>query len=245
MKVIKAENYNDMSEKAARFIFERLVRGEVKVLGLATGGTPVGLYKRLIKHINDKNLSLSALHTVNLDEYVGLSDEDPNSYHQYMEDELFKHIQIPRSQTHLPHGDAEDSEAECTRYEKLIKDLGGVDLQLLGIGQNGHIGFNEPGSSFSGRTAVVDLAPSTIEANARYFTDKNKVPRKAITMGIGTIIESRSILLLASGKDKAEAVKKMIEGEVTEQTPATILQNHQDLTVIADKEALSQITRDI
>jgi len=231
-----------MSELGAQFLVDKLKGGEVEVLGLATGGTPVGLYKRLIKKINDEKLSLSHLHTVNLDEYIGLSADDPNSYHQYMETVLFKHIDIPKDQVQLPNGYAKDVSSECERYEQLIDHLGGVDLQLLGIGNNGHIGFNEPGSSFESRTKVVDLAPSTIEANARYFSSDNKVPRQAITMGIKTIMESKSILLLASGKEKAKAVAELIQGEVSEASPATVLQKHPNITLIADEEALSLVT---
>jgi len=242
MEIIKARDYENMSELGAQFLVDKLKGGEVEVLGLATGGTPVGLYKRLIKKINDEKLSLSHLHTVNLDEYIGLSADDPNSYHQYMETVLFKHIDIPKDQVQLPNGYAKDVSSECERYEQLIDHLGGVDLQLLGIGNNGHIGFNEPGSSFESRTKVVDLAPSTIEANARYFSSDNKVPRQAITMGIKTIMESKSILLLASGKEKAKAVAELIQGEVSEASPATVLQKHPNITLIADEEALSLVT---
>ncbi|PYZ92071.1 glucosamine-6-phosphate deaminase [Salipaludibacillus keqinensis] len=242
MNVIRARDYEDMSEKASQLVVDKINESNVNVLGLATGGTPVGLYKRLIKKINKGKASFSNIHTVNLDEYIGLSADDPNSYHRYMDDVLFKHINIPKSQTHLPNGDAEDVQLECLRYEALIHELGGVDLQLLGIGNNGHIGFNEPGSSFSGRTQVVELAPSTIEANARYFSDEEMVPRQAITMGIQTIIESKGILLLASGLDKAEAIQELIEGEVSESCPATVLQKHSDLTIIADEQALSLVT---
>ncbi len=242
---MKVENYQNMSEKGAQFILEKLINREVNVLGLATGGTPVGLYEHLIKKIHNKGLSLSHLHTVNLDEYIGLAADDPNSYHQYMEDVLFKHIDIPSNNAHLPHGDAENVTYECERYEQLIHQLGGVDLQLLGIGNNGHIGFNEPGSPFDGRTMVVDLAPSTIEANGRYFKDPNNVPRQAITMGIKTIMDSKSILLLASGVEKAEAIKELIEGEVSEKTPATVLQKHPNITIIADEEALSLVNKTI
>jgi len=242
MEIIKARDYENMSELGAQFLVDKLKGGEVEVLGLATGGTPVGLYKRLIKKVNDEKLSLSHLHTVNLDEYIGLSADDPNSYHQYMETVLFKHIDIPKDQVQLPNGYAKDVSSECERYEQLIDHLGGVDLQLLGIGNNGHIGFNEPGSSFESRTKVVDLAPSTIEANARYFSSDNKVPRQAITMGIKTIMESKSILLLASGKEKAKAVAELIQGEVSEASPATVLQKHPNITLIADEEALSLVT---
>lgn len=243
MKIIKANDYEDMSELGALFLIDKIKNEEVEVIGLATGGTPVGLYKRLIRKVYKEKMTLSHLHTVNLDEYIGLSAEDANSYHQYMDDALFKHIDIPKDHQHLPNGDADDISMECERYEQLIQHLGGVDLQLLGIGDNGHIGFNEPGSSFNGKTKVVDLAPSTIEANARYFSDRNDVPLQAITMGVKTIMESKSILLIASGEEKAAAVKDLIQGQVSEDSPATVLQTHPNITIIADEEALSLVTK--
>ncbi|MCR6105297.1 glucosamine-6-phosphate deaminase [Salipaludibacillus agaradhaerens] len=243
MKIIKVANYEAMSIEGADHILTQLIKKRLNVLGLATGGTPEGLYQILREKINEKALSLNHLHTVNLDEYIGLPADSPASYHYYMQDIFFKHIPIPKENTHLPNGYADDVVEECTRYEELIESLGGVDLQLLGIGQNGHIGFNEPGSPFNGRTRIVDLAPSTIEANARYFSSKNDVPRQAITMGIKTIMKSRQILLLASGKEKAEAVKALIEGDQSDDIPATALQGHPHLTVIADEAALSGVTR--
>ncbi|MCR6109374.1 glucosamine-6-phosphate deaminase [Bacillus sp. A301a_S52] len=242
MKVIKVADYEAMSIQGADYILNQLLTKQLNVLGLATGGTPEGLYQTLREQIVGKALSLKHLHTVNLDEYIGLPADSPASYHYYMHDIFFKYIPIPKENTHLPNGDVLNVLEECTRYEKMIASLGGVDLQLLGIGQNGHIGFNEPGSPFNGRTRIVDLAPSTIEANARYFSSKSDVPRQAITMGIKTIMESRQILLLASGKEKAEAVKALIEGDQSEDIPATVLQDHPHLTVIADEAALSSVT---
>ncbi|UTR13364.1 glucosamine-6-phosphate deaminase [Salipaludibacillus sp. LMS25] len=243
MEIIKVANYEAMSVQGAHHILTHLITKQINVLGLATGGTPEGLYRTLREKINEKALSLNHLHTVNLDEYIGLPADSPASYHHYMHDIFFKYIAIPTENTHLPNGNAPDVVEECAHYEKVIESLGGVDLQLLGIGHNGHIGFNEPGSPFNGRTRIVDLAPSTIEANARYFSSKKDVPRQAITMGIENIMESRHILLLASGKEKADAVKALIEGNVSEEIPATILQHHPNLTIIADEAALSSVTR--
>ncbi|SER85765.1 glucosamine-6-phosphate deaminase [Salisediminibacterium halotolerans] len=241
MNIIQVQDYEEMSEQGAEFLFREIMSGRSKVIGLATGGTPVGLYKHLVEKINANEVSLTDVHTVNLDEYIGLSDDHPNSYHQYMFQNLFQYIDIPSANRHLPSGTAADFSEECRRYERLIQQLGGVDTQLLGIGANGHIAFNEPGSPFDGRTRVVDLAPATIEANSRYFNEGETVPSQAVTMGIGTIMESGRIVMIASGKEKAAAVKEMLTGEVTEDCPATVLQKHDDVTLIADAEALSEI----
>lgn len=242
---MKARDYSDMSEMAAEIVFKLLIDNERKVLGLATGGTPEGFYRFLVKKIQANSVPLNDLYTVNLDEYIGLSAEDPNSYHQYMKENLFQYLQISKGQTHLPNGDAEDIIQECTRYEQLIHGLGGIDLQVLGVGSNGHIGFNEPGSSFEGRTQVVDLATSTVEANARFFENEDEVPRQAITMGIKTIMESKNILLLASGVEKAEAIYQLVHGEVTEDCPVTVLQKHSNVTVIADEKAGSLLKNNL
>ncbi|SDN85881.1 glucosamine-6-phosphate deaminase [Alkalicoccus daliensis] len=240
MKIIKAANYENMSKRAADLVYRELKEKQIQVLGLATGGTPIGFYQEIIKEIQRDSLSLDWLYTVNLDEYIGLSPDHRNSYHAYMKKHFFQYVDIPLEQQLLPDGMSADPDKEAKRYEKLVEELG-VDLQILGLGQNGHIGFNEPGSSFKGKTSVVDLAPSTIDANARFFEAEEEVPKQAITMGIATIMRSRKIILLASGAEKAEALKEVITGEVTEKIPGTILQQHLDITIIADKEALSLV----
>ncbi|MDQ0256085.1 glucosamine-6-phosphate deaminase [Evansella vedderi] len=242
MEVIGVKDFNEMSKRAAQFVYEDLVNRRIKVMGMATGGTPIGFYKQLVRLYKKGDFSFKGIQTVNLDEYVGLSPENPNSYHQYMYQHLFQHIDIQRDQTHLPNGAAEDLERECVRYEQLIEELGGIDLQLLGIGENGHIGFNEPGTSFHSNTHVVNLTTATREANARYFNDRREVPKQAITMGIDTIMKSKKILLLASGKEKAQAIYRLLYDKVDESCPATILQRHPNITIIADNEALSLVT---
>jgi len=230
-----------MSEKACELIVDKLKKLEQPVLGLATGSTPEGFYDRLIDTYKEGNISFENTTTFNLDEYVGLSKDDPQSYHYYMNERLFKHINIKEDNAHVPKGDAENLEEECKRYEQLIQDAGGVDLQLLGLGTNGHIAFNEPGSSFQSRTQVVDLTESTIQANSRFFERKEDVPTKAVSMGIGSILESDEIVMLVSGESKEEALAQMINGEITEDCPATALQNHNNVTVIADEAALKKV----
>jgi glucosamine-6-phosphate deaminase len=237
MRVIRTENYEEMSREALVFVIERLPH--IRVLGLATGGTPLRLYEKLIEAVRSGETSMKHVHTVNLDEYVGLAETHPQSYFAFMKKKLFDPLDLPPEQTHLPSGTAKDPEEECRSYETLIRNLGGIDLQMLGIGENGHIAFNEPGSAFDGRTSVVKLAPSTKEANARFFKENEFVPDKAVTMGIGTILEAKEILLLASGKRKAQAVRCMLEEEPSETCPASALKKHSRVTVIADEEALS------
>ncbi|WP_082232405.1 glucosamine-6-phosphate deaminase [Halobacillus massiliensis] len=239
MKLIETASYEEMSQKAAGVIYEQVKSKPNTVLGLATGGTPLGTYRELIHLHLQKKESFQKFYTVNLDEYVGLADDHPQSYHTYMDEHLFQHLDIPASHTHLPRGLAEDLDGECKRYDQVIKQLGGIDLQLLGIGQNGHIGFNEPGTSFNSRTHVVELTESTRKANARYFSNKDDVPTHAITMGIQSIMESSEILLIASGKKKAEAILRLVEDEITEDFPASVLKRHPNLTLIADYEAMS------
>lgn len=241
MNIIQVKNYEEMSEQGAEFLFQEIKSGRSEVIGLATGGTPTGLYKHLVYKLKANAVSLANIHTVNLDEYIGLADDHPNSYHYYMYSHFFQYTDLPLSNQHLPSGTAEDFNEESRRYEKQIEELGGIDTQLLGIGANGHIAFNEPGSPFDGRTRVVDLSPSTVEANSRYFAEGEKVPNQAVTMGIGTIMESRRILMLASGEEKADAVKEMLTGEIRESCPATALQRHDDVTLIADTEALAAV----
>lgn len=241
MNIIKAENYDEMSQMAANKIIE-MVRTNPKVtIGLATGSTPKGVYKKLIEDHKAKGTTYKQVTTVNLDEYIGISRNNPNSYHFFMREHLFNHIDIPLEQTYIPDGMAKNLPLECTRFESVIQELGGVDLQLLGIGHNGHIGFNEPGTSFESRTHVVTLAESTRKANARFFPSLEEVPTHAITMGIATIMESKEIILLASGASKAEAIAKLVHGEVNENFPASVLKLHKNVTIIADKDALQFI----
>lgn len=237
--MIEVENYQQMSKKAAEYIIDRVTNLPSIKLGLATGGTPIGTYKHLIEDYQKNGTSYLNVTTFNLDEYIGLSGENKNSYRYYMNDLFFNHIDINKGKTHIPEGDVSDMQRECLRYEELITENGGIDLQILGIGGNGHIGFNEPGTSFHSKTHIVDLAPSTIEANARFFTQLEEVPTKAITMGISTIMKSKEILLLVSGESKKEALDKLMNGPVDESFPASILKNHPRVTIIADKAAVA------
>ncbi|GER67441.1 glucosamine-6-phosphate deaminase [Weizmannia acidilactici] len=223
-------------DEAAKYAFQMIAKGiqegEIRTLGLATGGTPLKLYE----YMRNSNLDVSEVVTVNLDEYVGLKDTDEHSYHFYMEKELFSHLNFKKS--YLPNGMAEDPDAECERYDRILK-VHPVDLQILGIGKNGHIGFNEPGTSFHSKTHIVELTESTREANRRFFEKEEDVPEKAISMGIASIMAAKKIVLLAFGKSKAEAVCRMINGPVDEACPASVLQTHPDVVVIADAEASS------
>lgn len=238
IQIIEAKDYEDMGSISAKIVIERIkVRPNI-TLGLATGSTPIGTYQYLIKDHIENNTSYQNITTFNLDEYIGFSPEHPQSYRYFMNEQLFKHLDINKENTHIPFGDAEDPEGECQEYEALLRKHGGIDLQILGLGSNGHIGFNEPGTSFESRTHVVNLASSTREANARFFNNMNEVPTQAITMGIGTIMESKEIILLVSGERKREALKKLLQGEINENFPASILKKHPNFTVIADKAAL-------
>lgn len=208
-------------------------------MGLATGSTPVGLYRCLVEGYNKGDLDFSQVRSVNLDEYQGLSREHDQSYFYFMNDNLFKHVNIDTAETYLPDGTNMDAEGECSRYHEVIASMGGVDLQLLGIGNNGHIGFNEPDDYFPENTHCVRLTDSTIQANARFFASEAEVPRYAYTMGIGEIMAARRILILASGKAKAPIIKEMLTGPVRPQVPASILRFHKKVTLVADEEALS------
>lgn len=239
MKIIEVLSYEEMSTKAANFIIQQINQDPSSVLGLATGETTLGLYKKLVQDHYLNNTSYQNIRTLNLDEYVGLAENDPQSYRTYMNNQLFNHVDLPIQQTHLPDGMAKNLVEECLRYDELIYNIGGADIQLLGIGQNGHIGFNEPGTSFQSNTHVVELMDSTRKANARYFSSINDVPTHAITMGIQSIFNSKKILLLASGHKKANAIERLLNGKVNEDLPVSILKNHEDITLIADREALS------
>lgn len=241
LKIIEVKNYHEMSRRAAEYIINKVKIKPKLYLGLATGGTPKGVYQNIIEDHKQNHTSYEHVTTFNLDEYIGLKQENPNSYYQYMYENLFKHINISLNHTNIPSGLNENNQAECTQYERKIVDAGGIDLQLLGIGSNGHIGFNEPGTSFKTGTHVVDLASSTKKANARFFNNLNEVPSQAITMGIQTIMESKEILLIVSGKAKQEAMVKLLSGVVTEDFPASILNHHHNTTVIADEEAMELV----
>ncbi|MFE4353311.1 glucosamine-6-phosphate deaminase [Peribacillus butanolivorans] len=241
MNIIKVQDYKEMSQSAANIVIRKVKENSKIKLGLATGGTPKGTYDTLIEDHMQNNTSYENVTSFNLDEYIGLDSNDPNSYHYYMDQSLFAQININKEQTYLPNGTADNLDKECTRFDKMIETLGGIDLQILGIGQNGHIGFNEPGTSFSSGTHVVALEESTRQANARYFDSIDEVPTHAITMGIATIMKSKEILLLISGEEKAETLKKLIHGEITEEFPASILKKHNNVTIIADQKALSGV----
>ena len=242
MRIIKAKDYAEMSRKAANIIAAQVVAKPNCVLGLATGGTPVGTYKSLIEDwYKVGDLSFAEVTTVNLDEYRGLPRTNDQSYWYFMHENLFNHVDVRPDAVHVPNGENPDAEAACSEYDAIIKAVGGVDLQLLGIGHDGHIGFNEPADAFDLGTHCVDLTEETIEANKRFFASKDDVPRQAYTMGVGTIMNARKVLLIASGKDKAEIIKKSFFGPVTPEVPASILQMHPDFTLVADEAALSLV----
>ena len=239
MRMIKAKNYEDMSKKAAEIIAAKVVLHPNCLLGLATGSTPVGTYQNLVKKYNNDELDFSKVRSVNLDEYKGLSGEHEQSYRYFMNTNFFDHINIDKSNTFVPNGLTEDSLEGCKQYNELLHSMGAVDLQLLGIGGNGHIGFNEPSDEFKKEVHCVQLAESTVEANARFFASKEDVPKYAYTMGIGNIMSAKTILLLASGKEKANAIYESFFGSITPKVQGSILQLHPDVIVIADEDALS------
>ena len=243
MRIVETKDYNDMSRKAANIISAQVILKPDSVLGLATGSSPIGTYDQLVDWYNKGDLDFSQVRSVNLDEYRGLDRENDQSYYYFMHKHLFDRVNINIENTNVPDGTEPDAEKECKRYEELIRSYGGVDLQLLGLGHNGHIGFNEPAASFAPETHCVDLTESTIEANKRFFASADDVPRQAYTMGIGTIMRARKILVVVSGEDKAEIVAKAFFGEVTPEVPASILQFHPDVTIVADAAALSKIPR--
>ena len=241
MRIYKAKDYEEMSRKAAGIVSAQIIMKPDCVLGLATGSTPVGLYKQLIEWYRNGDLDFSGVRTVNLDEYKGISRENDQSYYYFMHQNLFDHVNIPAENTHLPNGMEPDSEKECRRYEELIQSMGSVDLQLLGIGHNGHIGFNEPADAFDKLVHCVNLTQSTIEANKRFFASAKEVPRQAYTMGIQTIMRSKKILIIANGEGKADIVRDAFFGPITPMVPASVLQLHNDVTLVADEAALSKI----
>lgn len=243
MQIYRAKDYHDMSRKAANIISAQVIMKPNCVLGLATGSTPVGTYKQLIDWYNKGDLDFSRVVSINLDEYKGLSGDNEQSYRYFMNHNFFDHINIRKEYTFVPNGMEPDAEVACAAHNEVIRRFGGIDLQLLGLGRNGHIGFNEPGESFEKETHCIDLTSSTIDANKRFFEKEEDVPRQAYTMGIKNIMLARKILLIASGEDKADALARALEGPITPQLPASILQLHNDVTVVADEAALSKLTR--
>ena len=241
MKILFAKDYDEMSRKAANIIASQITMKHNSVLGLATGSSPIGTYKELIKKYEQGDLCFDGCYTANLDEYRGLTKDNDQSYAYFMYNNLFKYVNINMDKTNIPDGSNPDAEAECKRYDKVVEDLGGVDIQLLGIGHDGHIGFNEPDDSFPVGTHCVKLTDMTIEANKRFFARKEDVPTEAYTMGIGTIMKAKKNLMVASGKDKAEILYKTACGEVKPDVPASILRLHADVTIVADEAALSMI----
>jgi len=243
MRIIKTKDYNEMGRIAANIFFAQITQKPDSVLGLATGSSVLGLYENLIRLYNGGDLDFSRVKSVNLDEYIGLDGKSDQSYRYYMDNNLFKHINIKPENTHLPDGLAGDMGAECKKYEKLIESLGGVDLQLLGLGLNGHIGFNEPGDIFEKYTHIVDLEESTIKANSRFFANENEVPKQAVTMGIKSIMQAKKIVMCVNGEKKSKILKEVLFGVITPKVPGSILQLHPDFTVVADEEALYESDR--
>ncbi|HHY99801.1 MAG TPA: glucosamine-6-phosphate deaminase [Sedimentibacter sp.] len=236
MEVIIKNNYQEVSRLAAAYLMKTVEMKEDAIIGLPTGSTPLGMYKEVIDNYKGR-ISFQKVRTFNLDEYVGLDRTNVNSYRYFMDENLFSHIDIKEENIHIPNGVAPDLEQECRNYEELLKTRGRMDIIFLGIGQNGHIGFNEPGDCFEPYTHIVRLTENTINANKRFFDDIEKVPKTAITMGIKTILSAKKIVLLATGSSKAEAIFKTVKGKITPRVPASILQLHDDVTLIIDEEA--------
>ena len=239
MRIICAKDYKEMSEMAADIIGAQVLLKPDAVLGLATGSTPIGTYEELVRRYEAGRLDFSKIKTVNLDEYRGLTRDNDQSYYYFMHSHLFDHININKNNTKVPDGMEPDALKAGQDYENIIKNFGGIDLQLLGLGNNGHIGFNEPGDEFIDKTHVVDLTESTIEANKRFFASIDDVPKQAYTMGIGSIMRAKRVLMVVNGKGKAEIVKEAFFGPITPKVPASILQLHNDFILIGDVEALS------
>ena len=242
MFIYREKDYGSMSRRAAQVIAAELIRNPSCVLGLATGSTPVGAYKCLADWCKQGLISFKDVLSVNLDEYKGLSPEHDQSYRYFMQQNLFNHVDIRPENTRVPNGLAADPQEECAQYDAYIRSLGYADLQLLGLGRNGHIGFNEPGGSFIKETHVVDLTQSTIDANARFFASADDVPRQALTMRVGCIMAARRVLVVASGADKADAVYNVVCGPIAPSCPGSILQLHKDVVLVADEAALSKLT---
>lgn len=241
MRVIIEKDYNAMSKKAALLLASQVRLKENSVLGLATGSTPLGMYDELIEMYNKDEIDFSKVKTFNLDEYCNLSPKNPQSYHYYMQDNFFNHINIPEENMNLLDGLTDDIKRECIEYDMRIERAGGIDLQVLGIGANGHIGFNEPAEKLNVKTHQVELSHETIKANSRFFDSEKKVPRRAITVGIATILKAKRIVLLASGKNKAYALKETVSGHISTKVPSTLLQTHPEVTIIIDEAAAELI----
>lgn len=239
MKLVKVKNYEEMSDKAADILFDVIEKNDKPVIGLATGSTPEGTYKNLVEKLNNSDIDQQKITTFNLDEYVGLDKDNKQSYAYYMNEKFFSHVNIPMENVHLLNGKADDISAEVTAFEKAI-DEHGLDIQLLGIGRNGHIAFNEPGTSFDSVTHVVDLTPETVEDNSRFFEKLGDVPNKALTMGLSSIMKAKKILILIYGENKKEALAELLGGSVDTNVPASILCNHDDVIVIADTSAIGE-----
>jgi len=241
MEVVVLPTYEEMSKAAAQIVVEVLNEKPNAVLGMATGSTPLGLYQELVRLHREEGLDFAQVTTFNLDEYVGLRPKHPQSYHSFMQENFFQHVNISPGNIYIPSGTTSNYRSFCDWYEQRIQECGGIDVQILGIGSDGHIAFNEPGSSLSSRTRLKTLAQSTIEDNARFFERKEDVPIYAITMGVGTILEARKLLLLASGENKAEAVGAMVEGPVTAMNTASALQLHPEALVFLDESSAGQL----
>ena len=243
MKVIVCNDYNEMSAKAASIVASQMILKPHCVLGLATGSTPIGLYNNLVEMEKAGEIDFSGVTSINLDEYYPISPKNDQSYRYFMNEHLFSRVNIDIARTHVPNGETEDPEAEGARYDKLIESVGGIDLQILGIGQNGHIGFNEPDVTLYTGTHVTGLTESTIEANSRFFASKDEVPTKAITMGMASILGARKIILLASGSSKAPIVAELLKGFINTNVPASLLNVHPDVVLICDREAYAEAAR--
>ena len=241
MRTIVCENYEEISKEGAKIVASQLVVKPNSILGLATGSTPIGMYKKLIEMNKNGDIDFKDVKTYNLDEYYTIKKSNDQSYDYFMNEQLFSHINIDKNNTHLPNGEAPDAIEECKRYEKMLDEVGGVDLQVLGIGQNGHIAFNEPDESLIAVTHLTDLTENTIQANARFFESADDVPKQALTMGIGSILKAKKIIILANGANKADAVKELLNDEIKTSNPATLLKVHPDVTLICDKEAFSKV----
>ena len=241
MRIIITKDYDEMSKVAANIIAAQMTLKPNSVLGFATGSSPIGTYAELIKKNQAGDIDFSTITTVNLDEYKDLPITHDQSYYYFMNDYLFNHVNIDKNNTNLPNGNAEDPDTECARYEALIKELGGIDMQLLGLGHNGHVGFNEPGDCFQKNTYCVTLTERTIDANKRFFESADAVPRQAITMGVGTIMAAKKLVLVVSGADKADALQKCLQGPITPSVPGSVLQLHPDVTIVCDEAAYSKM----
>jgi len=242
MEIKSINSYDEMSKLAAKIVAEQIINKPNTVLGLATGSTPLGIYRALAKLYKKGKLDFSKVTTFNLDEYLGLSPEHPQSYHYYMYENFFKHVNIEEKNIHIPKGDTKYPVQECLNYEREIEKVGGIDLQVLGIGVNGHVGFNEPDINLEARTHVIQLSNETIRANSRFFKNLDKVPRKAITMGMATIMKSKKIILMAWGIEKKKPILKVTSGHIATEVPASLLQVHNDVILIVDKKIYSSST---